>query len=407
MIGLDWADERHVYRLCLPDGSQLEEGEILHTPEAIAEWTEKLRARFAGQPLAIALELTRGPLVWALCGCAFITLYPVTPHASAELRKVLYPSGAKSDPVDSFVLLKMLCHHRDRLRPLRLDDTQTRLLGQLCRDRRDAVDERTACVLRLASALKEYFPLALRILGPLKTDAACKFLLKWSSLPELQSAALHRVRKFYYGLNCRSQIEERLALIGPAKPLTEDAAVLEAGRRKVRLLAELILTFNRHLAEYEERIAQIFKDHPDRPLFDNLPGAGAALAPRLLAAFGLDRARYDSAAALSTYAGISPIERSSGKSKHHFMRVACPKHLRQTFHEFAGKAVAFCPWSKKFYETQIARGKEHHHALRALAFKWIRVLWACWSQNQPYNESTYLAALEKSGSPYALNASAA
>ena len=406
-IGIDWADEKHAYALCFPDGSQIESGEIKHTSESIQQWVEKLRERFAGQPIAIALELNRGPLVWALCDHSFITLYPVTPHASAEFRKVLHPSGAKSDPADSLVLLKMLCYHRDHLRPLRLADPSTRLLNQLCRDRRDTVEERTRNVLRLTAALKEYFPLALEILGPLKNDAACKFLLKWASLDELQNVPLHRVRKFFYGLNCRAEIEDRLELIGPARPLTQDAAVIEAGRRKVKLLAELIISLNKHIAEYENRIEQLFKTHPDRAIFAELPGAGAALAPRLLAAFGLDRGRYESAEQLSSYVGIAPIERSSGKTKIHFMRMACPKYQRQTFHEFAGKTVAYCPWSRKYYEAQIAKGKKHNQAVRSLAYKWMRILWACWITNTPYNKTTYLNALKQNNSPYALELSAA
>jgi transposase len=406
-IGIDWADEKHAYALCLPDGSQPESGELTHTPDSLQQWAQKLKERFKGQHIAIALELSRGPLVWALAEHPFITLYPVTPHASAELRKALHPSGAKSDPADSLVLLKMLRHHRDRLRPLKLAEASTRLLDQLCRDRRDAVQERTKHVLRLTSTLKEYFPLALEILGPLKNDAACHFLLKWASLGELQSAPLHRVRKFFHGQNCRVQIEQRLEQIPTAKPLTQDAAVIEAGRRKAQMLASLIISINEFIAQYEERIQQIFKEHPDCEIFSGLPGAGAALAPRLLAAFGLDRARYQSAEQLSAYAGIAPIERSSGKTKGHYMRLACPKYLRQTFHEFAGKALAYCPWSRKYYDAQIAKGKKHNQAVRSLAFKWMRILWACWTTNTPYDQTTYLKALKKSGSPYAVELPAA
>ena len=401
-VGLDWADEKHSYALCVADGSPIEHGQIQHTPEAIEAWVKKLHERFGGQPVAVALELSRGPLVWALCEHAGLVLYPVTPQTSAEFRKALHPSGAKSDPADSAVLLKILMHHRDRLRRLQLADCQTRLLAQLCRDRRDAVQERTRCVLKLTAALKEYFPFALNFVGPLKNDAACKTLLKWPSLGELQDAAKHRVRKFLYGLNCRQEIEQRLELIASAKPLTTDAAVIESGRRRLTCLAQTILMLNEHIDQYEQRIKELFQSHPDRELFDNLPGAGPALGPRLLVSFGLDRGRYESASELSAYSGIAPIEVSSGKSKYHQMRAACPKFLRQTYHEFAGKTVAFCSWSGKYYQAQIAKGKTHNQAIRSLAFKWQRILWACWTSNQPYREETYLKALTKSGSPYAL-----
>jgi transposase len=401
-ISIDWANAKHAYALSLPEGSSQEQGQFTHTPEAIGQWVEDLRTRFGDQPIAIATELTRGPLIWALLEHPTLHLYTVTPQSSAQFRKALHPSGAKSDPADTLVLLTVLMRHRDQLRRVRLEDAKTRLLAQLNRDRRDAVEQRTACVQRLTATLKEYFPLFLELVGPLKNDAPCRFLLKWGSLQELQEARLQDVRKFLYGLNCRYQIKERLALIAPAKPLTTDSVVIECGRRKAQLQAELILELNKSVDEYDARIKELFQDHPDRELFNNLPGCGAALAPRLLTAFGLDRSRFHSATELSAYSGIAPIEISSGKTKYHRRRIACPEFLRQSFHEHAAQAARFCPWSRKYYAIQLAKGKSHHQAVRSLAFKWQRVLFAGWINNTPYNQALYLQSLRKSGSPYAV-----
>ncbi len=38
-------------------------------------------------------------------------------------------------------------------------------------------------------------------------------------------------------------------------------------------------------------------------------------------------------------------------------------------------------------------------AIRALAFKWIRILWRCWQDRKPYDEARYLMALKNQGSP--------
>lgn len=56
-------------------------------------------------------------------------------------------------------------------------------------------------------------------------------------------------------------------------------------------------------------------------------------------------------------------------------------------------------WAKAYYQLQRARGKKHNAAVRALAFKWIRVLFPCWKNRVPYNEQHYLEALEKHQSP--------
>ena len=49
--------------------------------------------------------------------------------------------------------------------------------------------------------------------------------------------------------------------------------------------------------------------------------------------------------------------------------------------------------------THRAKGASHKAAIRALAFKWIRVLFRCWVDRVPYDESRYLAALQKRHSP--------
>lgn len=400
-VGLDWADQQHVYSLSVAAGTSIERGTIEHSPEALHAWVEQLRQRFAGQPVALAVELKRGGLVWALSAHAFLSLYPVNPIASAKMRQGFYPSGAKSDPADSDLLLKILCHHRERLRPLQLEDCDTRLLERLSQDRRQAVDQRTSLVLQLMAALKEYFPLALKVAGSLERDLAARFLLKWGTLEELQAARAHTVRRFFHAHNGRFQIEERLGQIKSARPLTTDAAVLEAGRRKVQMLAQLLLGLNQHIGEYEERIAELFARHPDRHIFQSFPGAGAALAPRLMVAFGVDRQAYPQALNMQNRAGISPVRKSSGKTAVEHMRLACPKFLRQSFHEFAAQSVKFSAWAQAFYQAKLATGKRHHTIIRALAYKWIRIMWACWQNQQPYDEARYLKTLKISGSAFA------
>jgi hypothetical protein len=43
----------------------------------------------------------------------------------------------------------------------------------------------------------------------------------------------------------------------------------------------------------------------------------------------------------------------------------------------------------------------HQAALRALAFKWIRILHRCWVERKPYDESRYLLAHQKRQAPLA------
>ena len=139
-----------------------------------------------------------------------------------------------------------------------------------------------------------------------------------------------------------------------------------------------------------------------------MPGAGKVLAPRVLAAFGSQRERYRTAVEMQQYSGIAPVTESSGKSRWVHFRRACPKFLRQSFQEWAEHSLVHSVWARAYYEQQRTRGSGHQAAVRALAFKWIRIVFRCWKDGVAYDESRYLAALHKRGSPliHAIDAAA-
>jgi transposase len=400
-IGLDWADQEHHVCLQAVGSSQIEPRVVAQRPEALQEWVQQLRARFPQGRVAIALEQSRGALIYALMSYDFLLLYPVPGKTLADYRKAFFGSGAKGDPRDSELLLELLRCHADRLRPWAPEDVPTRHLGLLNEQRRKLVEDRTALTNRLGSLLKESFPQALDWMGELGHSPASEFLIKWPSLAAVQQAPPSALRQFYrrHFRLPPEQLQKRLAEIRQAQPLTSDAAVLDSHALIVPLLAAQLQTLLVSIGSVEKAIAALFSQHPDYDLWDILPGAGAALAPRLLVAFGTDRQRYQNASELQTFSGIAPVTASSGKSRWVHWRWACPKFLRQTFHEFAAQSIARSTWARAYYFQQIDHGKHHHAAVRALAYKWIRILYRCWQNHTPYNEQTYLQALARRGSP--------
>ena len=134
-------------------------------------------------------------------------------------------------------------------------------------------------------------------------------------------------------------------------------------------------------------------------MFDALPGAGPVFAPRLLVAFGEQRERFTSADEVQQYAGIAPVLERSGKKAWVHWRLQCPKFLRQTFVEWAAESTRHSFWARLYYQQQRDKGASHQAAVRALAFKWIRILFRCWQNRTRYDESVYLNALQRRGSP--------
>ena len=127
-----------------------------------------------------------------------------------------------------------------------------------------------------------------------------------------------------------------------------------------KLLANQIQETQKTIKEFDATIAEAMSQHPDAHLFTNLPGAGDVLAPRLLCAFGSQRDRWEDADELGSFSGIAPVTIKSGKSRGVYRRRACPKYLRQTFHEFADWARRYCPWSKARYRLLRDGGMKHN-----------------------------------------------
>jgi transposase len=191
----------------------------------------------------------------------------------------------------------------------------------------------------------------------------------------------------------------RIAAIKAATPLTQDEAVVTAHRLQVQVLVDLLRLTLQAVDRYDVAMASIAAKLPDYVLFRELPGAGACLAPRLMVAFGEQRERFVGAAEVQKYSGVAPVTERSGNKHWVHWRRQCPTFVRQTFVEWAAQTITQSFWAGAYYRQQRDKGSSHQAALRALAFKWIRIVYRCWQTRTPYHESTYLNALKRRGSP--------
>lgn len=402
VIGIDWADQKHDISLQASGSSAVERQQLRHSPESISEWVAALRKRFGGRPVGIALETSRGPLVHALLDYDFLILYPINPRSVKRFRETFFPSGAKDDMPDADLIREMLLKHRDRLRAWEPDDPDTRALRRLVESRRRTVNLRTKLVQQLRAALKEYYPQALQVVGEdLSSVLACEFLLNWPTLEKAQRARPNTLRKFYYHHNSRSteKIEARIEALRRAKPLTTDPAIIETSVLLVQTLAHQLKALAPSITRFDEEIERRFSEHADAALFSSLPGSGNALAPRLLAIFGSNRERFATAEEVQLVTATAPVTERSGKRLTVRWRRRGSTFIRQSVHEFAHHSVRHSAWARCYYDQQIERGKTHHAAVRALAFKWLRIIWRCWKDRTTYDEGTYIQSLIDRGSP--------
>lgn len=276
-----------------------------------------------------------------------------------------------------------------------------RMLQQLVEQRRMLVDDVRRLTNRITNALKQYFPQPLEWFKDKDTLVFCDFLTHWPTLKQAQRARKARLSAFFHDHNVRYPhiVEERIRAIMSATALTSDVAVIEPNRLMVEALVGQLRLLLHTVDRFEQQIAALAPTLGDYDLFTSFPGASPTFAPRLLAAFGEQRDRYAAPDEIQRYAGIAPLTERSGNKSWVRWRLQCPKFLRQTFVEWAALSIPHCYWAKAYYEQQRGRGSSHQAALRALVFKWIRIVFRCWQNRTPYDEATYLSALKRRGSP--------
>lgn len=396
-IGIDWGSEQHAVCLQAADSSSLEYSTLEQKADSLNAWFLNLRIRFGGRKIAVAIEQSKGALINFLLGLDFVHIYRIHPMSLKNYRHALYPSGAKDDPTDAELILKFARIHQDKIRPWVPEEVDIRLLLRLVEGRRKTVNKRVRLTNELTQLLKEYFPQALDWAGELDRIMACEFLMKWPSLQKLQKSKPDAVRHFYTSHGCRSRelIDARIEQIRSAQPLTTDKAIVESSVLMTKTLILQLRTLIEAVANFDESIKAVYEKQPDSEIFSSFPGAGPVLGPRLQAAMGADRNRFEDSEEVAEYSGIAPVTEMSGKKKWVHRRLACSRFVKQSFHEYAGQSIIGCTWAHAFYESKKADGMGHHAALRALAYKWIRIIFRCWKDHVQYNDQKHMESLKR------------
>jgi transposase len=398
-IGIDWADAKH--DICIQSADDEREFDVIpHKVELIDEWACTMRQRF-GFPIAVAVELSKGPIVYALQKHDCFVIFPVNPSTLARYREAFQPSRAKDDPTDAELAVDLIIRHHERFKPLQPQSVEIRMLVSLVEQRRNLVADKIRITNRLRVALKQYYPQMLEWFDHIDTLLFCDFLTRWPTLLQVKRARQSTLRKFFHEHSMRFEhvLEQRLIAIKAATPLTLDEAVVVPHRLQALVYVEQLRVLLDAIKRFDIQIESVAKQHDDYALFTALPGAGPSLAPRLLVAFGEQRERYKSAAEVQKYSGVAPVTERSGKKHWVHWRWQCPTFMRQTFVEWAAQTINKSYWAGEYYRQQREKGSTYQAAVRALAFKWIRILYRCWQTRTPYDEVTYLKALERRGSP--------
>jgi hypothetical protein len=111
--------------------------------------------------------------------------------------------------------------------------------------------------------LKCYFPQVLEWFPDIRTEMVCDFLLRWPELSALKRVRRETLLKFMRSHDSvrRETLEQRLAAIKTAVPLTTDAAVLRSSAAMAKALAAQMKATLSAVREFDRQIAEVCSVH--------------------------------------------------------------------------------------------------------------------------------------------------
>jgi len=395
-VGDDWAEDHHDVEIVDETGKTLARRRF---PEGLVGITRlhALIGEHLPEPagpadpapqVVVGIETERGPWAAALVAAGY-RVFAINPLSSARYRERHSTSGAKSDAGDAHILAEIVRLDRAHHRQVAGDSAVAEAVKLAARTHQSLIWDRTRQILRLRSALREFFPAALKAYNDL--DAADTLqLLRLAPDPD-QAARLtkRQVLTALARANRRNPetVAEQIMAVLRAGELRQAGPVQAAFAAIVAAQVEVITTLNEQIDTLGEVVAEHFGRHPDAELFTSLPGLGVILAARVLGEFGDDSSRYVDAKARKAYAGTAPITKASGTKKVVMARYARNKRLGDALQQWAFSSMRGSSGAKTYYKTLRARNIGHQAALRQLANRWVGILHGCLKTGQPYNET--------------------
>ncbi len=247
---------------------------------------------------------------------------------------------------------------------------------------------------QLTACLKAYYPVAVHLFAQLHQGLTIHFLRTYPTLDAARAASVEEVAAVLrHGKHPQPQMRaEHIWQALHTPQLQADAVTTRTKTRLMLALLNQLVSVMEAIAAYDAEIGRVFATHPDSAIFRSVPGTGRRLAPRLLAEWGDDRARYGHAGAVQALAGTAPVMRQSGAYARAQVRRACIKPLRRVLYLMAWQSTRREAWARTYYQRKRAEGKRHSAAVRALANTWVRIMYAMWQRQTPYCAATFHAA---------------
>ena len=374
VIGLDVGKSSHWACVATRDGEVL-----LSAPVANRECElDSLFAEFPGALVVVDQPRNIGALALSRARAAGMPSAYLPGLAAHEASK-LFGGDAKTDERDAMVIAKTALGIPDALLPVAHPDPAIAAARSIAAQRDFLICENTRNKNRLRSILLESCP-GFEALADLSDAAELRLMAEFGGPWSVADAGGRRTGAVTRGAR-RAKIR---SLIGSVESSTRPgAAEIAAEDRAVRLLARRIAENAAEIEAADAAIAALLERDETYRCLLTVPGIGPKTASELAISINIED--FPSHDRLASYCGLAPRNRQSGTS------ISSVSASRQGNKRLKSLLIFSCNclartngrWGE-YYARCRARGMPHGKALKAVARKRLKVIYAVMRDKVPY-----------------------
>jgi transposase len=398
-VGIDWAQTHpHRFVILTGDGECVKQGTIQRSVDGACTLMEEIQ-ELEEETDKVRVGIDRkGDLVSRVLSSEGYEVYPLNPKSTKRAREQYFPAGHKDDYRDAFVHANMVRNNCRHLQPLRGTQQLDRQIRDFLSLRESFVEMRSEHKQKLHSRLAKIAPGLERLCENLHLAWVRDLLQEFPLDQDLHEAHGNRINGFLDDHKMSSETEQKLRQIRRQTPPRYEEEMARGYRQQIRCLLEAIIFYDKKVEGLEEKIESLLQRHPDEYIFQSLPTRSQVTIAALCTVFGQDRDVSYDWRDFASYYGTTPITEKSGGYERVKKRQAYQDLIHDSLLNLA-EAARRRPecWAHGYYNRKRREGKTHHHALRCLASRWVKILHAMWKNRTTYDENYHQRRRQEAG----------
>jgi transposase len=342
----------------------------------------------------IGLELPHGPVVDYLRSKNY-AIYSLNPLKIKRFKESYIVSGNKNDSIDAEAIAQYILRNRGSLRALTFNSPEMEKLKLFSLAHNRLTKEHTRYKNRLLFIFRQYFPLYSVLFRDHCSKIQLKMLIEYTTLADLKKVTPEEITSFLIRNHYRNRNYIQRVL-DAVQSYNHHIAheVEETLSCEAQAIARILLVLKDERDNIEKQMKSITDTHYLGKYFKSLPGSGEVLAGKLLSLFGDNKDRFTHANGVQCLFGTAPRNYQSGSYHKVIMRKSCNKIAKNILYQYAFSSIKSSNWAREYYDSQRSKGKNHSVAVRALANKWVKIIFTIWKNETFYKDDkkTSLAA---------------